>query len=295
MNIIRKNKLIINSYLKTYFIMDFIQAIPLYTIVRIFMKPNKTFHLYYSKTELTIITLLLFIKPFKIFKIIRKKHNKALEDFYSYLSENYYLEQLFKFLIYFIIFFLFIHLFICLHIYFSFQNYPNWIIHTNLINNSFLSIYIASFYFMITTVTTVGYGDIVCISFIERIYHIFLLVIGTLLYTFLVSKIGNYLRDESYEEIKLSKDLNILENIRITYPSMSFNLYSKIKNHLLSIFNKRKKTGLSFLINGVPDAIKNELLFKIYSKVINEFKIFKNVKNSNFIIQVLTSFIPIIS
>ena len=76
---------------------------------------------------------------------------------------------------------------------------------------------------------------------------------------------------------------------------MSFNLYSKIKSHLLSIFNKRKKTGLSLLINGVPDAIKNDLLFKIYSKVINEFSIFKNVKNSNFVVQVLTSFIPIIS
>ena len=76
---------------------------------------------------------------------------------------------------------------------------------------------------MITTMTTVGYGDIVCISFIERIYHIILLIIGTLLYTFLVSKLGNYLRDQSYEQIKLNKDLNILENIRITYPFMSYN------------------------------------------------------------------------
>ena len=148
---------------------------------------------------------------------------------------------------------------------------------------------------MITTMTTVGYGDIVCISSIERIYHIILLVIGTLLSTFLVSKIGNYLRDQSHEQIKLSKDLKILENIRITYPTMSFKLYTKIKSHLFTIFNKRKKTGLSLLINGVPDAIKNDLLLKIYSKVINEFSIFKDVKNSNFVIQILTSFIPIIT
>ena len=143
--------------------------------------------------------------------------------------------------------------------------------------------------------TTVGYGDIVCISSIERIYHIILLVLGTLLYSFLVSKIGNYLRDESHENIKLSKDLNTLENIRITNPTMSFKLYTKIKNHLLSIFNKRKKTGISLLINGVPDAIKIDLLFKIYAKVINEFNIFKDVKNSNFVLQVLTKFIPILS
>ena len=295
MEIIRNNKKIIIHYLKQYFVIDFLQAIPLYTLIRIFMKPSKNFYFGYFEVESIIITFLLFIKPFKIFKILKKKQNKALEDFYTYLSENYYLEQLSKFLIYFLIFFLFVHLFICLHIYFALQNYPNWIVYTNIINESFFVKYITSFYFMVTTMTTVGYGDIVCISFIERIYHIILLVIGTLLYTFSVSKLGNYLRDQSHEKAKLSKDLNILENIRITYPTMSFKLYSKIKSHLLSIFNKRKKTGMSLLINGVPDAIKNELLFKIYSKIINGFTIFKDVKNSNFIFNVLTSFIPIIS
>ena len=64
-------------------------------------------------------------------------------------------------------------------------------------------------------------------------------------------------------------------------------MYTKIKSHLLTIFNKRKKAGVSLLINGIPDAIKNDLLFKIYSNVINGFKIFKNVDNSNFIHQIL--------
>ena len=142
--------------------------------------------------------------------------------------------------------------------------------------------------------TTVGYGDIICISSIERIYHIILLTIGTILYTFLVSKIGNYLRDQSHEQIKLDNDLTILENIRVSYPTMPFNLYIKIKSHLLNISKKKKKAQLSLLINGVPETLKNDLLFKIYSKVINDFSIFKNVKNSNFILQILTSFIPII-
>ena len=294
-NIIRNNKKIIIHYLKTFFFIDLVQSIPLYTIVRIFKNPSRKFHSINTDTESLVFVLILFIKPFKIFKIIRKKQNKALEDLYLFLSESYYLEELVQFLMYFLIFFLFIHLFICLHIYFSLQNYPNWITKMDIINESFIDKYVASLYFMITTMTTVGYGDIVCVSFIERIYHIILLFIGTLLYTFLVSKIGNYLRDESHEQIKLSKDLNILESIRISYPTMPFKLYNKIKNHLLSIFKKRKKTGISLLINGVPDAIKNDLLFKIYSKVINGFIIFKEVKNSNFVLQMLTSFIPVVS
>ena len=212
MNLIRNNKEILINYLKTDFLIDFLQAIPFYSMIRLFMKSKNNYFFRYSTKESILIIILIVIKPFKIFKIIDKKKNKALEDFFLYLSESFYLEQLATFLIYFFIFFLFLHLFICLHLYFSFQNYPNWITHTNLMNEPFFGKYITSLYFMITTMTTVGYGDIICISFIERIYHIFLLVIGTLLYTFLVSKIGNYLRDESYEQIKLNKDLVILEN-----------------------------------------------------------------------------------
>ena len=295
MEIVRNIKKIIIHNLKDFFFFDLLEAIPIFFINRFIFKSNTIFYSYYLDERQKILAFLLFIKPFKIFKIIRKKKNKALEDFYTYLSENYYLEKLSKFIIYFLIFFLFIHLFICIHIFLSFQNYPNWIMHIDIINKTFFDKYIASFYFMVTTMTTVGYGDIVCVSFIERLYHIILLVIGTLLYTFLVSKIGNYLREDSYEKNKLSKDLNILENIRVTYPAMPFKLYSKIKSHLLSIFKKRKKTGISLLLNDVPDAIKNELLFKIYANVINGFTIFKNVKNSNFIYQILTSFIPIVS
>jgi len=196
---------------------------------------------------------------------------------------------------YMIICIIFSHLFICLHIFFAMQSFPNWIIHIDIMNETFSTKYITSFYFLLTTMTTVGYGDIVCISSIERIFHIILLAIGTIIYTFLVSKIGNHLRDQSHEQIKLDRDLNILESIRISNPTMPFKLYYKIKVHLINISKKRKKNGLSFLINGIPEALKNNLLYQIYSKVINEFTVFKNVKNSSFVLQMLSSFIPLIS
>ena len=296
MKIIRNNKKIIIHYFKKFFIADLLESIPIYSIIKIFIQKHNERYYADSYSIIDILKLFLFIKPFKTLKIIKNKQNKALEDFYVYLSENnYYLEESFLFLIYFLVFFLFVHLSICFHIYLSFKSYPNWILNIHLENEQFISKYITSFYFMVTTMTTVGYGHIVCISHIERIYHIFLLVIGTLLYTFLVSKLGNYLRDQSHEQTKLDQDLNILESIRISYPEMPFKLYSKIKSHLISISKKKKKTGISILINGVPDAIKKHLLFKIYSNVINGFSIFKEVNNSNYIHQVLTSFIPILS
>jgi hypothetical protein len=102
------------------------------------MKPLKYVFFENSEYELLLTVFLLFIKPLKVFKILRKRQNKALEDFYSYLSENYYLEKLAKFLIYFLVFFLFVHLSICLHIYFALQSYPNWISNINILNQNFL-------------------------------------------------------------------------------------------------------------------------------------------------------------
>jgi len=293
MKIIRNNKKIIFNYLKQDFIMDLIEAIPYNFIMKIVNVQNNNIYSGDSDFKNIFLKLLIFIKPFKIFKIIKNKNNIALEEFLENFYDSYNLENFIIFITYFLVFFLFVHLFICLHIFFSLQSYPNWITHTNVVNKNFLTKYITSFYFLVTTMTTVGYGDIICVSFIERIYHIILLAIGTILYTFLVTKIGNYLRDESLEQMKLDNDLNILENIRVSYPRMPFKLYYKIKSHLLNISKKRKKTGISFLINGIPETIKYELLLKIYANVINEFSFFKYINNSNFIFQILTSFIPI--
>ena len=293
MKIIRNNLRVLIHYLKQDFFMDLIEAIPLYSIIRFeFLHDSYIFFGYFDFTNIWI-KLLLFIKPLKIIKILTKKKNQAIVNLNEYVGKNYHLENFISFIIYFCVCLLFVHLSVCLHIFLAIQDYPNWISHTNAFYKNFSTKYITSFYFLITTLTTVGYGDIVCISGIERVFHIILLVFGTIIYTFVVSKIGNHLRVQSHEQIKLDKDLSILENIRVTYPKMTFKLYSKIQNHLLNISKTRKKTGISLLINGIPDTIKSELLLKIYSKVIREFSIFKDVNNSRFVLQVLTSFIPI--
>ena len=64
---------------------------------------------------------------------------------------------------------------VCYHIYIAELSYPNWIISFNLQGKSFFDIYFASFYFIIATMTSVGYGDIVCKNNKERYFQIILL------------------------------------------------------------------------------------------------------------------------
>ena len=66
---------------------------------------------------------------------------------------------------------------------------------------SIFDLYVTSYYFTVTTITTVGYGDISGNSSLERVICFFLHLIGVLTYSFasgsLTSIIANY---DTYNE-----------------------------------------------------------------------------------------------
>ena len=291
---------IIKHYLRQGFFLDFIEAIPSY-IIPIYLcnnriKDNRINEISLSNKEI-YLSVLLIVKSFKIYKVLRNKNNRAVELLYEYISEYYYLEQFINFLKYFIIVFSFFHTLICIHVFLGVHSYPNWMTSKNIFNNSLGNKYITSFYFIITTMTTVGYGDIVCVSSKERNFQIILLGIGTIIYSFIITKFGNYIGKKNDIQIELSNKENILEQIRISYPLMPFNLYYKIHNYLKKKAKKKENNRnieIFTLVNSLPEKFKKEILNVIYKDVINDFKFFNDCKNSDFIIKVLSSFVQTI-
>ena len=53
-----------------------------------------------------------------------------------------------------------------------------------------LEMYICSIYFIVTTTATVGYGDITASTSIERVFCMFLMLIGVACFTFLAGSLG---------------------------------------------------------------------------------------------------------
>ena len=210
-------------------------------------------------------------------------------------SENYYFEKLLNNLINFSIVFLAFNFFICLNIFLAKQTYPNWLIAVNTQDKTLLYNYITSSYSLVETLTTVGYGDITCQNMAERIFQIFFLGIGVIAYSYIISSFGNLIKNESQSSIKYSNNMKILEEIRIDYPNMPFKLYNKIYNHIESRNLAEKKLDVNELTNTLPFNLRNVLLLIMYESCIKNFKLFKNCDNSNFIIQILSNFVPAIS
>ena len=112
-------------------------------------------------------------------------------------------------------------------------------------------------------------------------------------YSWVVSTIGNYVKNETKATIKYNADMGLLEEIRISYPKMSYKLYNKIQKHLENVSHQQEKFDTNLLVNNLPYTLKNQLIYIIYEKIIKNFIFFKECQNSDFIVRILTSFIPL--
>jgi len=176
LKLIKNNTKIIFHYLKTDGVFDFIEGIPIFSLSKYLCGINKEVNYcfkYNMSTSLIILKIMANIKIIKIFKIWNKQRNTTFYYILDLFSENYSIEKFLNNLVDFSLVFLAFHFFICLNIFLAKQTYPNWLITVNTQDQTFLYNYITSSYSLVETLTTVGYGDIVCQNLAERIFQIF--------------------------------------------------------------------------------------------------------------------------
>ena len=291
--IINTNK-IIEHYLGNEFFMDLFEAFPSYIVCKNYCYKNIGVNVELSPFEISM-TIFHMLKTFKILKVLRNERNRVVEILREKIAENYFFENLFSIFVFLFKIFTFLHILICIHIFLGWQSYPNWMTHINIFDEDIITKYISSFYFIIETMTTVGYGDIICISSIERFFQLILLSIGIVIYSFIITKFGNYVMKQSKEEIELDKKILELEQIRIQYPLMPFKLYIKIQRYFTKKSKKKNNSNeLTTLINNLPDSLRNDMLLVVYRDVVRNFKVFKGCNNTDFIIQMCSAFIETI-
>ena len=291
--IINTNK-IIGHYLGNEFFMDLFVAFPSYIVCKNYCYKNIGVNVELSPFEISM-TIFHMLKTFKILKVLRNERNRVMEILHEKIAENYFFENLFSIFVFLFKIFSFLHILICIHIFLGWQSYPNWMTHINIFDEDIITKYISSFYFIIETMTTVGYGDIICISSIERFFQLILLSIGIVIYSFIITKFGNYVMKQSKEEIELDKKILELEQIRIQYPLMPYKLYLKIQKYFRKKSKKKNNSNeLTTLINNLPDSLRNDMLLVVYRDVVRNFKVFKGCNNTDFIIQMCSAFIQTI-
>jgi len=100
----------------------------------------------------------------------------------------------------------------------------NWITEGDYENHSVSQLYVASWYFVVTTFTTVGFGDIRAYNTGERTFAILLMIVGVLGFTFATGALSSILTSMEHKHARLKEKKTVLDRMKQRY-SINDDLY----------------------------------------------------------------------
>lgn len=280
-NLITSNKEIALNYLLTSFVFDLLTAIPFSLIS--FNTDTTTLNNYrlIRIGKISRITKLARLtKVVKLLKFFGKNDsqsagsNLAKIKFIEDMNINDTFKRFIKFFIYFL---LFNHLSTCIWVFMASFDNPNWLTTSRLVDIPISNIYVASMYYNFSTIFTIGYGDIRASNMIERIYNIFLMFVGVLVYSFAITSISNLVAQSDDRQQKYNYNMDILNDICSKY-RVDDGLFCKLKKFFKYDF-KINRINKKQVLNDLPFHLKNSMILQIYNNTLKSLKFFEKTND----------------
>ncbi len=158
--------------------------------------------------------------------------------------------------------------------------------------NAFHLHYLEAFYWTVTTLTTIGYGDITPETTLQFIYVIIVMLIGAALYGFIIGNIANIIANL---DVVKSKFRNRVENIStfLKYRNVPGELQSRISDYFDYLWESRRGYEESNLLRGLPVSLLTQVSYFLNKEIIEQVPIFKNA-SQEFIRDIIMNLKPVI-
>lgn len=249
---------IVKKYLKGWFFIDLLSCIPLDYILT--SQKNTTI---YNR----FLRILRVTRIYKILKILRllKLFRLTRSDYISLLMQtNKFNSTLTRVLIFVLGVILFVHILGCIWYYISISDDSSqltWIDRFHINDKDDFEVYIVSIYFVFTTFTTVGYGDITPVSNSEKIFTIILMAFGVWIYSYMIGALSSSIRSNDQAISTLKAKTHCIKDFAkaIKLPSR---VTLKIKNHLKMNMYKSYSSNIFFgqILKDLPSMLKEEIM-----------------------------------
>jgi voltage-gated potassium channel len=149
---------------------------------------------------------------------------------------------------------------------------------------------VTAFYFTVTTLVTVGYGDITAYSIEEKCLCIILMVVGVISFSFATGALASIITSYDSKEALLKEKISTLNEITMEY-DLDIDLFNKLAKTIKYDHSKKQRDILQF-IDELPHKIKLELAMQIHNKTYANVAFFKD-KDQSFIAWISTLIRPI--
>jgi len=152
--------------------------------------------------------------------------------------------------------------------------------------------YMVAFYWTITTLTTIGYGDITPRSEIQLVYATFVMLLGAAIYGVIIGNIANIIASI---DIAKSQFREKMENIStfLKYRNIPGKIQTRIREYYDYLWESRRGYEESQLLSDLPKSLKTQVAFILNREIIEKVPLFKGAGHG-FIRDVVLNLKPVI-
>ena len=249
-------------YLKSWFVMDLLAALPLGLIINSFVGDPGTALLLVSLNPL----LKLIHSGTVLYRIGGSRVNPAILRLVL--------------LVFWIL--LVAHLVSC-----------GWImISGNPQNLDSVPLYIRAFYWTITTLTTIGYGDITPAGSVQTVFVIFIELLGAAMYGMIIGNIANLIANIDVAKSQYKDKLDKI-NAFLNYRNIPRDLQRKINDYYSYLWESRRGYDESAVLGDLPIALKTTVALQINREIIEKVPLFQTA-GEDLIREIVLNLTPVV-
>lgn len=134
--------------------------------------------------------------------------------------------------------------------------------------------YLQAIYWTSTTLTTIGYGDLVPVTASQTIYTIFIQILGAGLYGFVIGNIASLIANIDVAKTQFREKLERI-NTFLRYRSIPAELQRRVNDYYEYLWNSRRGHEEANILDELPLSLRTKIAYHINSEIIEKVPIFQ--------------------